>query len=241
MKKSVYCLFCILVSLISLKAEEVKSPFLRAKDKLEAIIAVNNEFVATRDLQDFQSYLETQTPAATIIMCSDSRVQPTSLHDDPKGRLFTIRNIGNQIDSNEGSVDYGVMVLKTPLLLILGHTGCGAVAAAMKENVEVPSTIKKELSTIDVGGAKDEKEAIVNNVNNQIKTALEKYSDLIKKKDLYVVGGIYDIHNIFGQGYGALIFVNVNGEVDSNAIRNSELFKEVKDLKVASRNSRNKE
>ncbi len=240
MKKLSFFSICVLFSLLTLNAEE-PTPFTRAKDKLETIISVNNEFVGARELKDFEAYLEKQTPSATIVMCSDSRVQPTSLHDNPKGNLFTIRNIGNQIDSNPGSVDYGVLILKTPLLFILGHTGCGAVEAAIKGYKGLPNTIKKELDTIDVGGATDEKEGIINNVNNQIETALAKYKDSIKKKELFVVGAIYDIHNTFGYGYGALIFVNVNGEVSDAEIRNNELFKGVKDLKVVSPKSNKKE
>lgn len=240
MKKLSFSTVCVFLGLLTLQAQDQKTPFVRAKDKLETIISVNNEFVGSRERKDFESYLETQTPSATIVMCSDSRVQPTSLHDDPKGNLFTIRNIGNQIDSNEGSVDYGVLVLKTPLLFILGHTGCGAVEAAMEGYEKVPNSIKRELDTIDVEGAKDEKEAIIANVNNQIETALDKYKDMIKKNELFVVGAIYDIHNKFGYGYGALIFVNVNGVVNDAGIRSNELFKDIKDLKVASLKANNK-
>lgn len=217
--------------LSSMYAENVTgTPFERAKEKLSHIVSVNNQFIETSNIKDFEAYMEKQTPAATVVMCSDSRVQPNSLHDNPKGHLFTIRNIGNQIDSNEGSVDYGVLVLKTPLLLVLGHTGCGAVEAAMKGYVGVPESIKKELGTIDVGDAKDEKVALINNVNNQIEFALSKYADKIKNKEVFVVGGIYDIHNVFGFGHGALIFVNVNGE--EGDIKNHELVKGIENLKV---------
>lgn len=220
-----------LVGLVSLNADTVSgSPFERAQEKLKNIVTINNQFVASSGKEDFEGYLKQQTPAATIVMCSDSRVQPNSLHDDPKGNLFTIRNIGNQVDNNEGSVDFGVLVLKTPLLLVLGHTGCGAVLAALNGYPDVPNTIKKELDTIDVGNAKDEKQALINNVNNQIKLALKKYADRIKNKELFVVGGIYDIHNMFGFGHGALVFTNVNGE-ESN-IKANELFKGAENLKV---------
>lgn len=225
---------CLLIGLLSVNAQSVTdSPFERAKNKLATIVSVNSEFVNTTDRKAFESYLETQTPSATVVMCSDSRVQPNALHDDPKGNLFSIRNIGNQVETNEGSVDFGVLVLKTPLLLVLGHTGCGAVKAAMTGYEGVPATIKRELDTIDVGDAKDEKQALINNVNNQIKMALKKYGDRIKNKELFVVGGIYDMHNIFGFGHGALVFTNINGE--ETGIKNNDLFKGVNNLKTVNK------
>lgn len=239
MKKLSYIVICVFIAGLSLGAADVKkeiamnsNAFVRAKEKLGTIITANSEFIGTRNRENFEPYLEKQTPSATVVMCSDSRVQPASLHDNPKGHLFTIRNIGNQIDSNEGSVDYGVLVLKTPLLLVLGHTGCGAVNAVMKGYSDVPESIKDELDTIDIGDAKGEKEALQNNINSQIEVALEKYKDLIEKKELFVVGAIYDLHNIFGYGYGALVFTNVNGDVSAIKIKSSRLFADVEDLKV---------
>lgn len=239
MKKLSYVLVWVLITNLSVMANNEKkeiplnkSAFIRAKDKLGNIIGMNNEFVKSKSREDFEPHLKTQSPDVTVVMCSDSRVQPSSVHDDPKGRLFTIRNIGNQIDTNEGSVDFGVLILKTPLLFILGHTGCGAVEAAMKGYTNLPESIQFELDTIDVGDAKGEKDALINNINNQIEVALEKYQDLIKKKELFVVGAIYDIHNIFGYGNGSLIFTNVNGDTTPKAIKSNSLFEGITDLNV---------
>lgn len=211
---------------------EVDTPFKRARDKLQTIISVNHEYVNARDRVDFAPYLESQSPTTTVIMCSDSRVQPVSLHDNPKGHLFTIRNIGNQIASNEGSADYGVLVLKTPLLLILGHTDCGAVQAVMKGYANLDSSIKSELDTIDIGDAKDEKQALINNVNSQINVALKKYKDLIDKKSLFILGGIYDIQNIFGYGHGSLVFTNINGSYSPLQVSKHPLFEGLEKAKI---------
>lgn len=233
LKKSITLLcFILIVGVQGPAYAKENTPFEYARDKLQTIILVNDEYVKTRNLTDFKPFLESQSPTVTAVMCSDSRVQPPSLHDNPKGRLFTIRNIGNQVASNEGSVDYGVLMLKTPLLLILGHTDCGAVKAVMKGYSDLKPSIKAELDTIDIGHAEDEKQALINNVNSQIEIALKKYKDLVDSKALFVVGGIYDIQNIFGYGNGALVFTNINGSYTPDQINKHSLFEGLEKAKI---------
>jgi carbonic anhydrase len=72
-----------------------------------------------------------QTPFATIITCSDSRVPIERVFDRGVGDLFVVRVAGNRAGASEaGTVEYGLEHLKTPLLVVMGHTKCGAVAAA---------------------------------------------------------------------------------------------------------------
>lgn len=74
-----------------------------------------------------------QAPFATILCCSDSRVPPEILFDQGLGDLFIIRNAGNVADKiTMASIQYAVEVLKTPLVVVLGHSNCGAAKAAMK-------------------------------------------------------------------------------------------------------------
>jgi len=71
-----------------------------------------------------------QHPYATVITCSDSRVCPNLIFDEGLGEIFVIRVAGNVVDSiATGSIEYAVIHLGTPLLVILGHQGCGAVKA----------------------------------------------------------------------------------------------------------------
>lgn len=223
--------YVLCLAMLQGEGEKV-TPFARAREKIERMIAFNDEFVKSRTRVDFADYLKSQSPTLTVVMCSDSRVQPPSLHDSPEGHLFTIRNIGNQIASNEGSADYGVKVLKTPLLMILGHTDCGAVQAALKGYANLDASIQDELDTIDIGDAKDEKQALINNVNSQIEIALEKYRSLVDDKQLFIVGGIYDIQNIFGHGHGALVFTNVNGSTTRAQINKHALFEGIQKAKI---------
>jgi len=149
-----------------------------------------------------------QHPLATIISCSDSRVPPEIVFDEGIGDLFIIRVIGNIGSVDEtGSAEYGVEHLGTPLLLVLGHTKCGAVTAAVNHE-KVHGSILPLLSHIhpSVRTARHEhpglngdqliEEAIKTNVFHSIQELFAR-SRIIRERihagKLKVVGAIYDI------------------------------------------------
>ena len=73
-----------------------------------------------------------QNPFAAYVTCSDSRVPPELLFGRGLGDLFIIRNAGNTLDVTAlGSLEFAVGILKVPLIVVMGHEGCGAVAAAV--------------------------------------------------------------------------------------------------------------
>lgn len=75
-----------------------------------------------------------QTPFATFLACSDSRVPVENIFDAGIGDLFVVRVAGNVCSDHEiGSIEYGVEHLKTPVVVILGHTHCGAVTAVVDD------------------------------------------------------------------------------------------------------------
>jgi carbonic anhydrase len=96
-----------------------------------------------------------QRPYATIIGCSDSRVAPELIFDADLGELFIIRVAGNVISPEVmGSIQYAGVHLKTPLFVVLGHEGCGAVTAALDaihRGQQQPSRIQKLLDDIIPG------------------------------------------------------------------------------------------
>lgn len=92
--------------------------------------------------------LEGQHPFATIVGCADSRVPVEIILDQGLGDLFVIRVAGNVVATDEaGSIEYGVEHLKTPLLVVLGHEGCGAVSAVV-DGAHVGGSIPKLVAHI---------------------------------------------------------------------------------------------
>lgn len=85
-----------------------------------------------RDAARRQETRHQQRPFAVILGCSDSRVPPEIIFDQGIGDLFVIRTAGHVVDRAAlGSVEYAVEHLGVPLVVVLGHTGCGAVTAAV--------------------------------------------------------------------------------------------------------------
>jgi carbonic anhydrase len=77
-----------------------------------------------------------QSPHAAILSCSDSRVPPEIVFDQGLGDLFTVRVAGNiAADAEIASIEYAVEHLHTPLVVVMGHQSCGAVAAAIQGGV----------------------------------------------------------------------------------------------------------
>ncbi len=93
-----------------------------------------------------------QRPYATVLGCSDSRVPPELLFDAGFGELFVVRLAGNVLSPEvAGTMQYAGLHLKTPLFVVLGHEGCGAVAAALRslrEGVRERSRIEALLQNI---------------------------------------------------------------------------------------------
>lgn len=109
-----------------------------ADQALARLVAGNERFLAgnarfpTVRKEILASLAKKQQPYATIIGCSDSRVPPELLFDAGFGELFTVRVAGNVISPEVmGSLQYAAVHLHTPLFVVLGHEGCGAIQAAL--------------------------------------------------------------------------------------------------------------
>jgi len=114
-------------------------PRLSADEALLQLKAGNERFVAgtlrfpTVQKEILADLAKGQHPYATILSCSDSRVPPELIFDAGFGELFIIRVAGNVMSPEiAGSVQYAGRHLHTPLFVVLGHTNCGAVAAAIE-------------------------------------------------------------------------------------------------------------
>lgn len=115
----------------------------------------NNRFVAgkmqTRALVNLrQALTKGQHPKAIVLSCSDSRVPPELLFDQCLGDLFVVRAAGNVADAiGLGSMEYGVEHLGTTVLVVLGHTQCGAVTAASSEEKMPTSNLQAMVDRIE--------------------------------------------------------------------------------------------
>ena len=166
----------------------------------------------------FAAFADAELPRATVVTCSDSRVQPQGWDETSENDDYTVRNFGNQLAGDEGSIEYGVETLNTPLLLIIGHTGCGAVKAASGDTSKLSKPLQAQLKTLQIprpSQGKNENQAwaegVVANVHNQVTTALKRYGKRVQSGSLTVVGAVFDFRDDLGQGAGKLIIVDVNG------------------------------
>ena len=134
-----------------------------------------------------------QHPFAVVLCCSDSRVAPEILFDQQLGDLFVIRNAGNVVDEDVlGSVEYAVEHLGSPLVVVLGHSSCGAVTAACQGG-ELPGHI------VDI--AKRIKPSISLDccINDNARRHAERMAQLIRENPIVehlkvtVVAAFYDI------------------------------------------------
>ncbi|MEP9409976.1 MAG: carbonic anhydrase [Candidatus Brocadia sp.] len=94
------------------------------------LLVHNEAFVKNTEATKFLAYATHQTPYITLLTCADSRVQGEILGRDIFNKVFIVRNAGNQFVVNRGSIEYSLYVLNTPVMLVLGHTDCGAVKFA---------------------------------------------------------------------------------------------------------------
>lgn len=149
-----------------------------------------------------QEVAQAQHPFATILSCADSRVPAEIVFDQGIGDIFDIRIAGNIATPEAiGSIEYAVVLLGTPVLMVLGHERCGAVTAAVKNEAlpgEISSFVKAVLPAVDK--VKDKPgdlidNAVVANVHYQI-SQLQRSSLLAKRLEtgeLKIVGGRYDL------------------------------------------------
>ena len=149
-----------------------------------------------------------QAPFAAVIRCADSRVAPEICFDQPLGRLFVCAVAGN-IPTDEGiaSLEYGVAVLGTKLIVVMGHSGCGAVEAAIKHRDDtsvlpgsLPGLINQIVSPCALSVDPKDPEALAKatrcNANLGV-TELLKESPVIREAvqngKLRVVAGVQDL------------------------------------------------
>ena len=221
--------------------QSIKRGIMMSKEIIKDILEGNEGYHVDSSVLD--SIKKGQSPTITLVTCSDSRVSGHIMNKDMVNQVFHVRNIGNQIENNYGSVDYGIHHLKTPILLILGHTDCGAIKASQsdfsKESDEIRSelyplyfNLKESSKGLDVKETKNVTRLVQANVDKQVKLAMNRYGST----NTNFIGAVFDIHGHMSSQEGRIIITNINGITDIDRMRDhpllSELDNSLRDAKV---------
>jgi carbonic anhydrase len=182
-------------------------------EALKRLMDGNARYVANApNERDFSSgraaRVQGQYPFAQILSCSDSRVSPELAFDQGPGDLFVMRVAGNVVSADLlASIEYGAQFLGVPLIMVLGHSGCGAVDAAikvLKTKVVLPGHLPQLIAAIKpavVVAGKTQSgnlldNAVAENVRRQV-SRLKNSPPVVQKsyagKKIDIVGGVYDL------------------------------------------------
>ncbi|MEA2084864.1 MAG: carbonic anhydrase [Thermodesulfobacteriota bacterium] len=194
---------------------------------------------------------KTQPPYITWLADPDARIQPELIMSDPQNKVYTVRVLGNQLELAKGSVDYGVLRLRSTILLITGNTGNQALRFYLEGLAQLePADILKDLNRLPIKPQKVEKrkkqkpkkqkkekqeslkkkwlDSVENNIDYQIEQALERYKARVKSGRLIITGGIIDLTNAYGRGHDRLIIININGEKNDEKLRGLPIMMRLK-------------
>lgn len=191
-------------------------PVLSPDEALKELLAGNERFMKgqtknpRRSPDEFSALAAAQYPEAVIVSCADSRVAPELLFDVGVGDIFVVRVAGNVIGGTgvtvKGSIEYAVAELNVPLILVLGHSGCGAVKSAMQHidaKDSLPGAINGLVELIKPAVHKSKGmpgDALGNAIAVNVQLGVDKLNRLdpivaprVKEGKLKVVGGVYDL------------------------------------------------
>ncbi|MFG1396616.1 carbonic anhydrase [Roseixanthobacter pseudopolyaromaticivorans] len=179
------------------------SRIMKGNARYAANTRINKDYSAGR-----MERARAQYPIAAILSCADSRVAPELAFDQGPGRLFVVRVAGNFVnDDGLASLEYGVKVLGVPLIMVLGHSGCGAVAATIKviqDGTTLPGHLPELVGAmkpgIEAAIARKPKdllvEATAENVRYNTRRLAEAkpiIGEMVGAGKVKVVGAVYDI------------------------------------------------
>jgi len=180
-----------------------------AEDALKVLIEGNWRFMngipmgPNRTPKRRRELLRGQRPFAAVLGCSDSRVVPEIIFDAGLGDLFVVRLVGNIPDEGAlGSLEFAVENLGVRLVVVLGHTRCGAIGAAVQGNCP-GGHIEHLLGAVRLGMEKSRAEpgegyinCIIANIEEAVKkvaVASEHVGKMAKSGELKLVGALYDL------------------------------------------------
>jgi carbonic anhydrase len=195
-------------------AKSPESVQLSADEALAQLMAGNQRFLRgeTRSAafrrEPLADLAKAQRPYATILGCSDSRVPPEWLFDTGLGELFVIRVAGNSLSTEvAGSLQYAGVHLQTPLFVVLGHEGCGAITAALATKYEgellhsridiLVRSILPGIADLDPQLSAEERlsRAVESNVRWTVRQILDSPEGQVRQAEaqMRVIGAVYEI------------------------------------------------
>ena len=178
-----------------ISAEEAKQKLIEGNQKYLDAKAASGD--VSRELRR-KTAEQGQYPYAIVITCSDSRVIPESIFSAGIGDLFVIRVAGNVLDNHQlGSIEYAAEHLKTKLIVMLGHTRCGAVGSVIAgHSGGYIDYILRDIA-LAIGDEKDDFKASCMNVQHGVQRIRQEFKihPIEDEKGLKVVGAIYHIED----------------------------------------------
>jgi len=183
-------------------------------EALQRLIAGNDRYIrgASRTfdfMRDREALSDGQNPYASIVSCADSRVVPELCFDEQRGDLFVTRVAGNYVNPDIlASLEFAALVLKVPLIFVLGHQHCGAVVAAIdavEKKQQFPAHIQIVTTALApaVRATQKQEGDRVNNVIRKnvilnierLQHAAPSISKLVAEKKVKIVGGVYNLES----------------------------------------------
>jgi carbonic anhydrase len=191
-------------------APRVREKHMKAESALNMLKEGNRRFVEdrlTHPHQTAERRIETlpgQRPFASVLACSDSRVVPEILFDRGLGDLFVVRVAGNVLDTTVlESLEFSAAHLRLPLIVVLGHTKCGALTAAVSDDsarTELAPTLMGLLRPAVEAARGQAGDPVTNAVFANVRMALGALRratppilELRERGELRIVGAVYDI------------------------------------------------
>jgi len=176
------------------------APITAANVALAALKAGNKRFVEGTTAPknhnaERTETINTQKPFAIILTCADSRTCPEFFFDTKIGDLFVLRNAGNfATDVELGSCEFATSVLGAPIIVVVGHTNCGAVFAAYDKPAGLPEKLQCVLNNIAPGIANSQNKETATDANIATVVDILKANPVIKEQGTMVIGAYYDFN-----------------------------------------------
>ena len=187
---------------------------LSPKDALELLIKGNQRFIKNeqqvKNLSEMrEALIDNQQPFAAILGCSDSRTAPETIFDQTLGDIFSVRLAGNVACRKAiGSLEYSCKYLGSKIIVVMGHSNCGAIKAACDNFEEgniteitklLQPAVSEETTTLDPERNSKNSVFVSNvcflNVKKQIQGIINQSDilrDLLDKKQIGIIGAIYN-------------------------------------------------